>query len=39
MSNQHTYGPEPVPHEAWYFIFALLGVLGALITAWIVSML
>lgn len=39
MSDQHVYGPEPVPHGVWYFIYTLVGVLGLLIAAWIVSML
>lgn len=39
MSERHVHGPEPVPHEAVYFVFALVGVLALLIAAWIVSLL
>lgn len=39
MSEMNARGPEPVPHEAIYFIYAVVGVLGLLIAAWIISML
>jgi hypothetical protein len=31
-------GPEPIPHQAWYFIYALVGLLAVLIVGWIVKM-
>jgi hypothetical protein len=39
MTESNMHGPEPVPHEAFYFIYTIVGVLGILIAAWIVSML
>lgn len=39
MSDQSVHGPEPVPPQAWYFIFTLVGVLGVLIAGWIIKML
>jgi hypothetical protein len=38
MSDQQAQGPEPVPHEAWYFLYAVVGVLAVLIVGWIVKM-
>jgi hypothetical protein len=38
MSDHSVQGPEPIPHEAWYFIFALVAVLGILIAGWIIKM-
>lgn len=38
MSEHHIHGPEPVPHEAFYFVYAIVGVLALLIAAWIVSL-
>jgi hypothetical protein len=39
MSDHSAQGPESVPHEAWYFIFTLVGILGVLIVGWIVKIL
>ena len=33
--TDYTHGPESVPHEAWYFIYTLVGILGLLILGWI----
>lgn len=30
--------PESIPHEAWYFLYGLVGVLAILITGWIIKM-
>ncbi len=38
MSDHGARGPEPVPPQAWYFIFGLVGVLGVLIAGWIIKM-
>jgi len=38
MSDYGTQGPEPVPQEAWYFIYTLAGVLAVLIAGWIIKM-
>lgn len=35
MSEQNLHGPQPVPHEAMYFIYVLVGVLALLIAGWI----
>jgi len=39
MSNSSAQGPEPVPHEAWYFIYTLVGILCVLIASWIIRTL
>lgn len=36
MSDHSAQGPEPVPPQAWYFLFTLVGLLGVLIAGWIV---
>ena len=38
MSDQGTQGPEPIPHEAWYFVFTLVGILALLIVGWVIKM-
>lgn len=39
MSDHDIRGPEPIPHEAWYFLFALVGLLAVLVVGWIIKML
>lgn len=38
MSDHHTHGPEPIPHQVWYFIYALIGVLALAILGWIIKL-
>lgn len=38
MSDHSMQGPEPIPHQAWYFIYALVGLLAVLIVGWIIKM-
>lgn len=38
MTEHDMQGPEPIPHEAVYFIFALVGLLAVLIVGWIIKM-
>lgn len=38
MSDHSMQGPEPIPHEAWYFLYAIVGVLAILILGWIIKM-
>jgi hypothetical protein len=37
MSEQNAYGPQPVPHQVWYFLYTLVAVLGLLIAGWILK--
>lgn len=39
MSEHGVHGPEPIPHGAVRFLYALVGVLALLVGAWIISML
>ena len=39
MSDQGAQGPEPVPPQAWYFVYTLVGVLCTLVAGWIIRML
>jgi|APLak6261659120_1056016.scaffolds.fasta_scaffold354924_1 hypothetical protein len=37
MSDENTYGPQPVPPQAWYFLYTLVAVLGLLVAGWILK--
>lgn len=37
MASHSTSGPEPVPHQAMYFIYTLIGILLAFIVGWIIK--
>lgn len=39
MSGHEPQGPQPIPHGAVYFLYALVGLLALLVAAWIVKML
>lgn len=39
MSENSAHGPQPIPHEAVYFLYALVGLLAILVAGWIVKML
>lgn len=38
MSEQSSSGPQPVPHQAMYFVYTIAGILGLLILGWIIKM-
>lgn len=38
MSDHEPQGPQPIPHEAWYFLYGLIAVLALLIVGWIIKM-
>ncbi len=37
--SDHAQGPEPVPHEAMYFIYTLVGILLTLVAGWVIKTL
>jgi hypothetical protein len=37
MTDQNTHGPQPIPHQAWYFLYAMVAILGLLIAGWILK--
>lgn len=39
MTENDMRGPEPIPHEAMYFVYVLVGVLALLVSLWIFRML
>lgn len=38
MSDHQMQGPQPIPHEVWYFIYTLVGVLAVLVAGWIIKL-